>query len=113
MYNDRTSSLKYIVPDTAQMALAMYNGRAMQITLETRAIIVYLDSAAGEMVSPGLTVPTLRHLSRTLCRFLDSWYWFTPERKIRSCRATLETGIECQPVDSRLLAGRASKFFEM
>ena len=45
----------------------------------------------------GLTIPTLSHLSRTPYRFLDSWYWFTPERKIRSYRATLETEIECRP----------------
>ena len=64
---DRTSSSKYIIPATTQITL----GYADKSRIPNNSCLL---SAAGEMVSSGLPVPTLSHQSITPSRFLDSWY---------------------------------------
>ena len=97
---DRTNSSKHKTPATIQIIFAILDGLASKTPPPCFAPDVYSFAySAGEVVPLSLTATTLtlnlNHLSRTPCRFPEFWYWFTPER---SCRATLETVMECRPV---------------
>ena len=104
----RACPSRHIIPATMQIIFAIRRGgtkkRLPPPSLNPDVLSLHTRTAQPGRRSPyiGLTTTILaiNHLSRTPCRFPDS-------RHRQSCRATLETVLECRPIGSRPLTGKA------